>query len=145
MAADTGTLVDVEDGVLVGVERDGLAVTPDVVLGGVDVIERRLTLDEAQPLQPAGSIVDIGQHRARWSPIFEPLMIGTVELDQFSIAVPARSGLLDRFAALGSRPPAPGLAHQQPQRLATNHEAVTLVKLLAGQGRTKVGVMLAHQ
>jgi hypothetical protein len=75
VAANAGTLVDVEYGVLVAVERHRLAVSLDVALGGLHVVEKSgLPLDEPQQLQPAGRIIDVREHGTVRASILKPAM-----------------------------------------------------------------------
>jgi hypothetical protein len=71
-ATDAGTLVDVENGVLVAVKRHRFAIAFDIELRGLHVIERRLALNEPQKQQSTGRVIDIRQHRAVRATIFKP-------------------------------------------------------------------------
>lgn len=74
VTADTGALVDVENGVLVAVERHWFAIAFDIEPRGLHIIERRLAFDESQKLQSTGRVIDIRQHRAVRATIFKPVM-----------------------------------------------------------------------
>lgn len=138
-------MLTVEHGVLVGIERDRLAVAPQVVFGGLHVVEGRLAIDEPEELQPARGVVDIAQHRAHRATVLEPSVLRSVDLDQLAVARAPRSGLLDGLATRRTRLPQPSLAHEAPERLSADREAVALDELLPSQRRSEVVVALADE
>jgi hypothetical protein len=55
--------------------------------GRGEVVERRLGLDEAEPLGAAGGVVDADEERARRAAILEPSVLAAVDLDELAEAV----------------------------------------------------------
>src|SRR5450631_947520 len=73
--------VDAEDAGLVAVERDGTAVLLEVTAGRLEVVEGRLGLDEQEPHQATGRVVDVDEQDAARSPVLEPLVVASVDLN----------------------------------------------------------------
>lgn len=95
--------------------------------------------------QPAGGVVDEDQQRAAVGTVFKPEVIGPIDLDELTDAFPPMARLVDPTAPLLAIGPEPGLQHPDPQRLATDEDAVELTKLLGRQRRTKARVPRADQ
>lgn len=106
--------------------------------------ERALRRHETQFHQGASGIVDEHQKRARIAPLFEPAMLGTVNLDQLAQAFPAQTGLME-FAPLLARQPNAGFGHPMPQRLARHGEGMMLRQHFCCQRRPEVSIVLADQ
>ncbi len=102
-------------------------------------------MSEAQFHDPAGGIVDIDQQRAGWRALLKPAVIAAVNLDQFAIAGAPVTRLVDLRRALFAWHPQSGHRHQPANRFLGQRQPMTLAQLLGGQGRAKVGVMLADQ
>src|SRR5436189_156799 len=81
--------LDVKDAEPVAVERHGLAVTLEVAPGGVEVIERGLSVREAGSDGGAGGLVDVDQQRAARATVLEPGVLAAIELDELAEAGPA--------------------------------------------------------
>src|SRR5260370_33391946 len=94
--------------------------------------------------QPASGIVDIDEQRTLRTAVLEPPMLGAVNLHQLTQTITPRSRLMDALQPVLSANPKAGLDHPLPQRLDAEIEAVNLGQLLGGQGRTKIGIALAH-
>ena len=90
--------------------------------------------------QPAGGVVDEDQQTAHRSAIFEPTMLGAVDLDQLADAVASIPGLVDLAAALPSILPQALGDHPAAQRLAGNGQVVQVAELLGRQRRAEIGV-----
>src|SRR5438105_8082602 len=104
VAANRILLVDTEHAVLVGIERDRLAVPLQIGPRRLEIIERRLRLHELQMHQPARRVVDVDQQRALRSARLEPPMVRAVDLDQFANAIPTVALL----SAISSHSMSPG-------------------------------------
>ena len=89
---------------------------------------------------PRGRIIDEHDQRAAGSPSLEPVMRGAVDLDQFTEAGAAIARRMDTHP-LPPRGPEPGPDHELAQTLHRKVELMLLAQLLAGQGRSEVGVM----
>src|SRR5271156_2657382 len=85
-----------EDAVLVGVERDRLAMLLQIGAGRPEVIKRRFRGDEPQLQQPARRIIHESQQRAWRAAILEPGVLRTVDLHQFAQAVTPPTRLMRR-------------------------------------------------
>jgi hypothetical protein len=86
-----------------------------VVMRSVRV--RTLARHERKPHQPARSIVDEGQQRARRATFFEPAVLTAGDLDQLAVMLAPQSWLMEGASllarqpqALGNHPPAQGLS-----------------------------------
>ena len=137
-------LIDAEDPVLVAVERDRLAMRLEIFARRLKVVEGRFRLDELQVHQAAGGVVDIDEQGGLRPAILEPPVLGTVDLHQFAQTIASRPRLVDALQPVFPPNPKPGADHPLPQRLDAEIQAVNLGQLLGRQGRTKIGIALAH-
>ncbi len=108
----------------------------------LEIAERRLRRREVQRHQPSGRIVDEHQQRAGGRPLLEPAVIAAVDLDQFAITGPTVARLEDLRRALRPWHPQSSRVHPLAQRFFGQHDAVTLMKLLARQRRAEIGIAL---
>lgn len=107
--------------------------------------EGRFARGEMHPHQPTGRIIHVHQQRALRGGVFEPAMLTPVDLDQLTQIGPAGTRLINPGRALTARDPQARRTHPTPYRFLAQPNAVTLLKLLARQRRTKIGIVLAHQ
>jgi hypothetical protein len=135
----------VEDAEPVAGEGHRLAVPLEVALRGSEVVERGLDLGEAQLHQPTGGIVDVHQERADGPAVFEPGVLGAVDLDELAETRAARPRRVAPAGALQPRQPEPRGDQPAAQRLDGHDEAMVLGELLVREGRPEVGVALAHE
>jgi hypothetical protein len=133
-------LIDAEDGVLVTVECDGLAMTVEISASGFKVTEGRLRVAEVKLHEPTGGVIHVDKQRATSSTLFEPLMVTAIDLNEFTHAGPAIARLLNTVATASMRHPKAVFGHPLAERLLGNLQAVAFHKLLSGQGRPKVSV-----
>ena len=92
---------------LVGIERNGLAMLLQIALQSLEIGKRALRWDKAKLHQSAGGVIDEHQRRAGRRPIFERAMVRTVDLDQFADMLTTMARLLDAIALRpGSQIPA---------------------------------------
>jgi hypothetical protein len=139
------TLVDLENAVAVAVDGGGQTVRQNVFFQQPHVTERRFGIDKAQRHQFAGRVVDEHQQAAARRASLEPVVRGTVDLDQF----PAPSTPLAHRVGARTRPPSclpqaraqHGLTHRFHRQL----DLVDFLQLLACQRRPEVGVVRANQ
>src|SRR5215218_872869 len=137
-------LVDPEDGMLVGVKGDRLAVRLEIAPEHLKVRKGAFRRHEAQGHQAAGGIVHEHQKRAGWAAILEPAVLATIDLDQLAQMLAAVARLV-KALALGARQPQPGLDHPGPQRLTGDPQSVALLELLGRQRWAEIRIMLPHQ
>src|SRR5260370_31500798 len=88
--------VDAEHAVLVAIEGDRLAVHLQILPRRPEVVEGRFRLDQLQLHQSARGVVDVDEQRALRTTVFEPPVLGTVDLDQLAQTVAAAARLLNR-------------------------------------------------
>src|SRR3984893_2482381 len=91
-----------KDRMLVGIERNRLAMALQITLQSLEIGKRALGWDKAKLHQSAGGVIDEHQKRAGRRPIFEPAMVRAVDLDQLAKMLTTIARLLDAFA-LGPR------------------------------------------
>jgi hypothetical protein len=111
------------------VEGHRLAVPLEVALRGAEVVERGLDLGEAQLHQPTGGIVDVHQERADGPAVFEPGVLGAVDLDELAETRAARPRRVAPADALQPRQPEPRADQPAAQRLDGQDEAMVLSEL----------------
>src|SRR6202171_1180430 len=70
-----------KDRMLVGIERNRLAMVLQIALQSLEIGKRALGRDKAKLHQSAGGVIDENQKRAGRRPIFEPAMVRTVDLN----------------------------------------------------------------
>ena len=85
---------------LVAVESDRRAEAIEIRSGRFEGVEGRLRLYEAQLHESARCIVHVDEQGAPGSPILEPLMIATVDLDPFADARSAMDWIVDAACPL---------------------------------------------
>lgn len=134
--------VDPEHGVLVGVEAYRPAILGEVMAHAVHVRLAGLSGIEAHKQNPAAGIVDKHDQCAYAASLFEPPMMGAVDLDQFSEAGPSFTQLMDGCPTLPANRMQPFLDHPFAQRGNGNANAVPLKGLLLGECRLEVMVEL---
>src|SRR6266478_1071102 len=144
VALDRARAVDPKDAVLVAVERDRLAMRLKILAGRLKVVEGRFRLDELQMHQAAGGVVDIDEQGALWAAVLKPPMLAAVDLHQLTQAIAPRARLMDALQSVLPPNPNTGADHPLPQCLDAEIQAVKLGQLLGRQGRSKIGVALAH-
>src|SRR3981081_808829 len=83
---------------LVGIERNRLAMVLQIALQSLEIGKRALGWDKAKLHQSAGGVIDEHQKRAGCRPIFEPAMVRAVDLDQLAEVLTAMTRLLDASA-----------------------------------------------
>src|ERR1700680_2404112 len=93
-----------KDRMLVGIERNRLAMVLQIALQSLEIGKRALGWDKAKLHQSAGGVIDEHQKRAGRRPIFEPAMVRAVDLDQFAEMLAAIPRLLDTFALRPGQP-----------------------------------------
>lgn len=81
---DGGLAVDLVDRVFVDVESDGTSPSEEVVAGGGEELERILNGDESAEKDFACGVVNEDQEHATRGPALEPVVVGTIELDELS-------------------------------------------------------------
>src|SRR5215213_3253168 len=91
--------------------------------------------------EAARRVIDEHEQRALWAAVFEPPMLGPVDLHEFTDAVTAVTRLVHGLEPLPSVPPEAVGPHPLPDRLDPKMDAVPLGQLLAGECRTEVGVV----
>src|SRR3954467_94986 len=91
--------------------------------------------------EAARGVIEEHEQRALWAAVFEPPMLGAVDLHEFTDAVPAIARLVHGFEPLPPVAPEAVSQHPLPDRLDPEMEAVSLSQLLAGKCRTEVGVV----
>src|SRR4051812_47238143 len=91
--------------------------------------------------EAARGVIDEHEQRALWAAVFEPPMLGPVDLHEFTDAVTAVTRLVHGLEPLPSVPPEAVGPHPLPDRLDPKMDAVPLSQLLAGECRTEVGVV----
>src|SRR5215213_8783216 len=91
--------------------------------------------------EAARRVIDEHEQRALWAAVFEPPMLGPVDLHEFTDAVTAVTRLVHGLEPLPSVPPEAVGPHPLPDRLDPKMDAVPLGQLLAGEGWTEVGVV----
>ena len=96
-----------KDRMLVGIERNRLAMVPQIALQSLEIGKGALGWDKAQLHQSAGGVIHEHQKRAGRRTILEPAMVRTVDLDQLADMLTTMARLLDPLA-LGPRQPNPG-------------------------------------
>jgi len=69
---------------LVGIERNRLAMVPQIALQRIKIGKRALGWDKAKLHQSAGGVIDEHQKRAGWRPVLEPAMVRAIDLDQLA-------------------------------------------------------------
>ena len=94
IAARRVFLVHPKHSMLVGVERDRLAVPLQIGPRRLEIIERRLRLHKLQMHQPARRIVDVNEQRALRPARLKPPMPRAVDLDQFANTIPTVARLM---------------------------------------------------
>src|ERR1700682_742078 len=129
-----------KDRMLVGIERNRLAMVLQIALQGLEIGKRALGWDKAKLHQSASGVVDEHQKRAGRRPIFEPAMVRTVDLDQLADMLTTMARLLDAFALRPGQPD-PCLPHPAAQRLSRHAHIMALAQLLGRQRRAKVVVL----
>src|SRR2546421_6454898 len=144
VALDGPGAIDPKDAVLVAVERDRFAMRLEILAGRLEVVEGRFRLNELQMHQAAGGVVDIDQQRALRTAVLEPPMLGTVDLHQLTQTITPCPRLVDALQSVFSPNPKAGADHPLPQCLDPKVQAMKLAQLLSRQGRTKIGIALAH-
>ena len=88
-------IVDAEDGSLVAIKSEWLAVTVDAPARSLEIAEGRFCIREVQVHQPTGSVINIDQQRATRATILGPGMAAAVDLDEFADALTPIAGLID--------------------------------------------------
>src|SRR5579862_3969755 len=141
---DGARLVDPENAVLVAVERERLAVAPQILARGLKIRERRLSAREVNDHESAGGVVDIDKGCAHRRAIFEPAMLAAIDLNQLTQARSTRTRLLDLGRSQPAWNPKACVDLQPPHGLLGNSNAVAHLELLSRQRRSKVRVMLAQ-
>jgi hypothetical protein len=116
----------------------------EILAGRLEIVESRFRLDELQMHQATGGVVDIDEQRALRTAVLEPPMLGAVDLHQLTQTITPRPRLVDALQAVFSPNPQAGPDHPLPQCLDAKVQAMKLRQLLRRQGRTKIGVALAH-
>lgn len=86
---DGGLAIDLVDGVFVDVEGDGSSPAAEVIVGSGHEVESVFNRDKATEEDFACSVVDKDQEGAAWSASLEPIVIRTIQLDQFTDGSPA--------------------------------------------------------
>ena len=100
---------------------------------------------KTQGQQRAGGIVDEDDEGAMWPPPLEPVVRGTVDLDQFAQAGPARAALVDACLLACPGFPEPFGDHPLTHCLDGDPVVMTFGQLLAGQGGAEIGIAGANQ
>src|SRR5438045_8207308 len=116
----------------------------EILAGRLEVVEGRFRLNELQMHQAAGGVVDIDQQRALRTAVLEAPMLGTVDLHQLTQTITPCPRLVDALRSVFSPNPKAGADHPLPQCLDPKVQAMKLAQLLSRQGRTKIGIALAH-
>ena len=80
---------------LVAVERDRFAMRLEILAGGLEIVEGRFRLDELQMHQAAGRVVDINKQGRLRAAVFEPPVLGAVDLHQLTQTIAPRPRLVD--------------------------------------------------
>lgn len=109
--------------VLSAVKCDRATVLQQIAFQGFEVTERALGYHKPQFYQRTGRVVDEDEQGAGIVPILEPPMIRPVDLDLFTEAFPAQSGLKER-ASLFAGWPNPILDHPLANSLTRNLQPV---------------------
>ena len=78
----SGRLIDPEDAVFIAVEGTRLAAAGEITFCGLAVAEKALAFHKQQLHQLPSCIVDKDQQGAPWGPSFEPVIGGSIDLDQ---------------------------------------------------------------
>src|ERR1700728_1210864 len=84
------------------------------------------------------------QRCARRRPIFEPVMLTAIDLDQLTQTRTSRARLLDLWRPQFARQPKPASYHQRSDGLYGQGHTVALPELLSRQRRAKISVTLAN-
>lgn len=125
-AASAAGLVYSKHCVLVAVKSYWLAILEQIAPRGVHVLKGRLGVAEMRGDQLTRSIVDEDQEDARLSPVLEPPVIRTVNLDQLAEAWASVPWLLDLRSTLSPGVPDPSADHELADRLVGNLHAMPL-------------------
>jgi hypothetical protein len=140
LAGSCGLLVDPEHARFVAVECQRLAIVIEILVGCLEIRERRLNPDKQHHHQTTRRIVYVDQRCARWSSILKPAMIASIDLDQLAEARAAAPGLLNLRRTKSSRNPQTAGDHEGSDGLDRQIHAVALSELLGRQCRPKIGV-----
>ena len=100
--------------------------------------------NEAQLHELARSVIDEDQQGAGICPVLEPAVLAAIDLDQFAVALPPKSRLMEAPALLPREPQA--LSHHPlTDGLPTHLDPMALMQRLSGKGRAEVAIVPAHQ
>jgi hypothetical protein len=94
--------------------------------------------------QAAGGVVDIDKQGGLRAAVFEPPVLGAVDLHELTETITPRPRLMDALQPVLPPNPKAGLDHPLPQGLDAEIQTVKLGQLLGRQCRAKIGVALAH-
>ena len=95
--------------------------------------------------QAAGGVVDIDKQGGLWAAVFEPPVLGAVDLHQLTQTIAPRPRLVDALYSVLAPNPEPGADHLLPQCFDPKIQAMQLGQLLGRQGGAKIDVALAHE
>jgi hypothetical protein len=95
--------------------------------------------------QAAGGVVDIDKQGGLWAAVFEPPVLGAVDLHQLTQTIAPRPRLVDALYSVLAPNPEPGADHLLPQCFDPKIQAMQLGQLLGRQGGAKINVALAHE
>lgn len=136
---NSGLSVDLVDGIFIDVEGDGTSVKAEIVAGGGHEVQGVFDRDEAGEENFAGGIVNEDQQDASRAAPFEPVVVGTVKLDELADGRPA----LAPGSVFGRRPPGfvePLFDHSLTNDRDGQAQAMDFQELFFGEGGSKIGV-----
>jgi len=105
----------------------------------------RFRVLEAATGRRIGRVIDVDREHTARSTVFQPVVIGAVDLREFPVAIATVTGLLDALLALTARQPDAVVDHPLPERLGRDPDVVVLQKLLRSERLTEVPVALTHK
>jgi len=93
----------------------------------------------------AGRVIDINEQGAFGTAVLEPPMMGPVDLDEFTEAVPSATWLIYPLFTFAAGYPQTGFRHPSAQSLFADRNLVKLNQLLSCQGRSEVVIVFTYQ
>ncbi|SSN92689.1 Uncharacterised protein [Klebsiella pneumoniae] len=133
-------IVDSEDAGFIAVQRQGFAMLLQIAPRGFKIGESRFRFHETELHQAARRIINVNQGSTGRRTVLEPVMIATINLDQFAAASPAIAWLLNFWRTLLAGNPEPGFYHKPSERFLTKNNTVIFSELFPRQCGAKIGI-----